>query len=813
MSAGSTPRPTSLLIATVIASLLIAGSLQTSAPHISVVDRAQRLLQTTTSSTGYTIEASPDVKVNCDDQGISPSSLSISVAERDALQAKFSGANSPLVDALAASTGTIDYSGMATKAAAGPLGVAIVFCALSLLSLFFMFFWSIFECCCKKTCCIKDEPGQPRSKCRLICWIMGAVIGVATVGVVIGWVVTLGKVAGGAKDVKCAITILYSDMVKGTTLETGGKFAGTTGLSILLSSYITFIDEVKNIQADAIGVKNKNLDVTGNAAVNKYNTFKTSFTIASYTYPGSKTSSATIVPNIAATIKAAIDSSALQTEVTQLSNAAAQIHIAVSQIAAYNSASLASMRTSLSTMKTSLSDSLETPLTNMYNQVAGKNSPDYGASVASAMKTFMIVSIIVIVLFTVVYLVILYFTAKLNKLHGLKVLIKVIMLLQLLLGIAILLFAVLGSILCVIIVVACAVLDGVVSTEGYMSKISSDPQIVSIMSNCVHRSAGGDLLKALGADLSQIYQISNISNGMQSYQNISGNLTSQTTPLVGGVFENNLINYLAYTEVDRGTPTSEDVQTGVEYFNTLGCVQDMIAAKTVPTGYTQSLPTHSAIQGRGTQYCITFGNLPTAGTAYGSTPRYIASCTGAGALTLAAGSTALQTVYNSIVAYKTKYATLRTDYDTNFYTAEATLFTDMKTSVTALDKISTKIKGVTDTLSNLNGTFTAVADCTVMRKEIIMMGNVLCYRVGSNFITQNALAVAVGSLIFFYSWFICCGIRLATKTEGANPNAVGPEFNKVGDNSVYPQNNAMQPSPMVDQSRGATPFVNQGKAF
>lgn len=825
MLVGSKPSPLSLFKASLIASMLVAGALQTSVPHKSLVNRAQRLLQSGTTTTGYTITPSPDVKTNCDDQGISPSSLSISVAERDALQAEFSGSTSPLVDALNANVGTIDYSGMATKAAAGPLGVAAAFCILSLLSLFFLFFWSLFECCCKRTCCIKDEPGKPRSTCRVVCWIFGAAVGVATVGVVIGWVVSLGKVAGGAKDVKCAITILYSDVVMGTTLETGGKFAGTTGIGSLLSSYITFINDVTTIQSDATTVKNKNLNTKGTDAVSKYATFKTSFSGTAYNYKGSKTTSATVVPNIATSMKAAIDSSAFETEVNQLNSTAYQIHTAVSQIASYDTASLASVKSSLTSMNSALSTSLETPITNMYNSVAGKNSPDYGASVASAMKTFMIVSIIVVVLFTVAYLVILYFTAKLNKLHGLKVISKVIMLLQLLLGTVILVFAIIGSLLCIAIVIACAVLDGVITTEGYLGKISTDPQMIKIMTNCVHRTAGGDLLKALGADLTQIYQISNISSGMQSYQNISGNLTNQSAPYVGGVFATNISNYLAGDEVARGTPTSEDVQTGLDYFKTLGCAQDVIQPKTCPAGYTQSTNAHTVSTGVNTNYCFNFLTMPSSVTNYGTLPRYTAPCTGTGTLTAAAGGAALQTVYDSINDYRTKTTSLQTFYNTNFYTAESTLFTEMKNSITQLEKINSKITGVTTTLNNLNGTLTAVADCTVMRKEIIMVENVLCYRVGSNFIAQNALATAVGSLLFFYAWFICCGIRLATKIEEQNPNAVSPAFDKMGDQSGamqqpyqqgYPaaQGHPGQQTPMmVDESRNASYFASPGKAL
>jgi hypothetical protein len=786
------PQSRTVIFLLVVAALMSTAQALTPTKHETIVGRARRLLAT---PGGYVIVADPDVKVNCDDQGVAATSLSLTLPQRDDERSKFSGKDHPLVDILNSSSGNLDYSALIMKSIAGPLGASGVFFAFSFLSLPFLFFWSITECCCKRTCCMKEpeKDAPPRSKPRIVCWILGAVIAITTVAVVIGWVVTIGKLAGAAKEIKCGITIFYSDIIKGTELSGGTKFAGTTGLNELLQSYIDFIDSVPSIKVDAETVKGFNLNLMGTSTLSKYNTFKSTFSSTGYNYKGAKTPSTSVVPNIATTIKGAIDTKALETEATTLNKTAVEIHGSVAEIASYSPSGLVSTRKNLVSMQSSLSSGLATPVTDLYNSIAGKGTPDYGKSLGSAMQTFMIVSIIVTVLFTAAYLTILYFTAKLNKFHKLKIISKIIMLLQLLLGIFILLFAIFGSIISLVFIIGCAVMDGIISTPDYMSKISSDKTISDVMSNCVYRTASGDLLKALGADLAEVDKISSISTGMQAFDSIAVNLTTQTSPKVGGAFNTDLTNFLAYTDVGRGTPEDEDVKTGYEYFNALQCGQDMIAPLTVPSLYAGSLTTDNKDTSVNAKYLIRFSQLPAGITLYG-TRAYGGACTGTGTLSAAAGGAALQKVYDSIVDYKAKYALLQTFYNTNFYNDEGALFTKLKDSVPYLQRINTKISAATATLNNMNGTFKAVADCRVMQKEIILVENVFCFRTGGTFITMNNLAVAVGALIFVYTWCICCGIRLATQREDQPQNAVGPQqnFNKIPDQSLSPDGNQAQ---------------------
>ena len=781
------------IVALVLVSLSTAS--QGSNSHAGILNRASRILQTSSQS----IVASPDVKTNCDDKGVLATDITLTLAQRDQEKANQPSKYQSLIDAIN-SDGAKNPSGLVNKAVGGALGVSIVFAVLTFLSLVFLFFWSLFECCCKKTCCMKPEvANQPRSKPRIVCWILGALVAIATVGVTIGWVVALGKVGGSIKDFKCGLTILYSDIIKGAELEGGAQFVGTDGLSTIITQYISFMDQIPGIKSDANTIKSQNLETKSATMSNNYNSFSSSFDPLIYNYKGSKTASTVVTPVTATSIKASISASVLSGEVTLLKTSASNIAKAADQIASYDDSTLTSGKQNLQSLQTTLNTSLADPLTKYYTSIAGKDSPDYSTQISNAMRTFMIVSIIVIVLFAVIYLVLIFFMAWKGKLLKLKPIIKVVMLLQTVLGLAILIFAIFGSIISILIVVLCAAIDGAITTPGYFSKISSDAKISDLMTACVSRNGDGDLLKALGADLTNIDKFADVNTGLNSYSDIKANL-SQTNPLVGGSFGDNLTSFIAYTAADRGSPQTEDVQSGVDLANSNACALDTVNLIKPASCGLQSTPSDTINIGKGVSYCFTFGGLP-ALTSYVSRYSSATSNTCAGS-TVANGELQLTSIVNSIRDYKAKIISLSTNYNTNFYTSEKALFTAIKTSSAQLDRISVKFADISASLTSLNGGLSAAANCLVVRKEFIILENVVCFRIGRNFYNMNDLAVAVGCMLFFYSWCICCGMRLANEQTN-NPNAVGPQgFSKVGEKSALgsPVNDNPKAAPMIGNS-------------
>lgn len=799
-------QPSSLSLTKVLfaAAVLSVGLCQASlieTPGRATLERAGRLLQ---SNSNYDIQPSPDIKTNCDDSGVSSGELAIDLAKRDEEQAKIEGRFPAVVDAFN-SGGSSNYGGLVQKMAAGSLGVSIVFAVLSLLSLKFIFCWSMCECFCKKTCCVKAQAeNEKRGKGRLICWILGAAFGVVVIIITIVWVTQLAKVASRVKDIKCGVSILHSDLVYGTKLEGGAKFIGINSLDSLLGEYITLMGSITSIKADATTVKSQNLDTKAATMETNYNSFKSSYNPNSYKFKGTATPATMVLPNIATAIKVAADGP-LGEEVKLLKDTAIEINKAVKEIESFDDSSINSSKKTLTDIRSAMGKDLKKPIDDMHLSIVSGGS-NYVGTVESASKAMMAVSIVVIVAFTILYLIILFCTAKLNKCHKLKCVSKIIMLIQLLVGLLILVFAIIGTILSVAVTVICSVMNGAISNENYLTTIgmsTSDPTVNKLMNECIWKKGSGDLMKALSSETLTFDKITTITNGMQKFKDLSSNLTSQTSPAIGGGLMTNLNDYISFSAIDRGTPQSEDIQTGYDAFNTYGCTQDIMRpnAALAPATHTKSTIIHASTFGLNSPYCILLSTFPTThkyGGRYTPTP---APPCASGSYLLA--QVALTQTLESTEDYSAKLASCRSAYDTGFYSAEDTLFDAMNTALPQLSNIMNKIDGALNALKAIDGTFKSVADCTVFRKELMLLENIICYRVGNDFYKQNILAIALGALIFVYSWFMCCGIRLSNKQEGQNPNQVGPDSNydKVGDQSSM----ANDKSGIVNNQRASPP--------
>ena len=94
----------------------------------------------------------------------------------------------------------------------------------------------------------------------------------------------------------------------------------------------------------------------------------------------------------------------------------------------------------------------------------------------------MIGAIVIIIVFTVLFLVILVFTAFYNKLHCLKFVQKIIMILQLAIGILILLFSMFGIAVSLGNYYGCYALDGIMTQKDWIEKTYNDKLSISIQS-------------------------------------------------------------------------------------------------------------------------------------------------------------------------------------------------------------------------------------------------------------------------------------------------------------------------------------------
>ena len=745
-----------------ILSAALLASVQSQSTFGGIVDRAHRVLQA--AAPKITLKKDDTVKAFCDDKDIPEADISISAQDRKDKQAKISGRYSAVitnVDEAMANGGS--NNDQLVKAAFGTgLGFGIIIAILAFLSLAFLFFWSIFECCCEKTCCIdaqKKEEG--RGWFRWCCYITSAVLGLTTIALTIAWSVYLGKMASRAPEIKCAMAIMRNDIINGVKINDNSFFVGLDQSDILLKSFVDMFDSFDSIKTNANNIKARDLTNKANSLVNKAASFKTSFSTSGYTYTG-LSAGGDVTIGYATQIRASLTSDALKTEAQAIADNAKSIDNAGTTIANYDSASTKASKDSLNQARTNMNTGLRDPINKYYDTlVAPSGGADPFDQIKKASQGFMAASIVIMIGFTIMYLLILACNIK-DKCHALKCISKIIMLIQLLLAVLILIMGAITTAISIFFTYGCVAIDGMITTPDYLAtnfKGASIPSsLTKIVSSCLYEKGDGNLFTALGIELTNTNKISDITSGLQAYNNFKPNLTTQTTPWLGGQLSGNVTIGKQIRQDGPDAPTSENMATGVTTFNGYNCQGDKIVFNStqVAGGGTAS-STLDVSPGVGNWYFLR-NDHKLAG--YGNRYTTPGQCTGSGA-TEAAANALLQKVVDTQAALVTKYTALETDYNGNFYTDESTLFSLMIASKTDMDIIYDKVKTAVDYLNNAGSTLPAMLDCRVLQKEVIIISNILCFRFGEDIYQNSGLALALGFIIFVYSWVMCCSIRLA----------------------------------------------------
>jgi Na+-transporting methylmalonyl-CoA/oxaloacetate decarboxylase gamma subunit len=734
--------------------------------------RAERFLQTTGAQEAN-FKEHPEVKKFCEDEGIQRSDISISIERRNEEREKikdrhkvFIGIGEDLANQQISDPGKAGQN-----AANGPLGVAFVFMILSFLSLLWIFIWSITECCCKKTCCVKENDGKDHTKAKQCCWLTGAVVAIVCIAVAIAWASILGKVVGRVTDVRCGVAIVNSDVMNGVKISSTASFAGVKGISDILTSFKTMLDSIDSLKADANTVKGENLDQEAGPLDTAYTTYKNAYTAASpsYFYQGTLDNSKTVKPVYLTALQGLIDPP-LREEVNVIKDAATSIHNAAKTIADFDTSQVSSYKTQIDNFQRNVDTNLRDQVNKLYGYFGGTNdgqaatsSTDYTKTVKGISNAFIAVVSIFMVVMTVIYLVILFLNAK-DKCYCCRCVNKIIMIIQILVGFLILLWAIFAVFFSIMFSFICYATDKALTDDKYfpskLGKFVTDPLIFDLIGTCINNNGDGDLLRALNADVKTFDDISAITDGLQAFSNLKANLSAAGgAPYLGKLILDNLTKFDDGTDEDSGVPEDQDIVSGYKAFNGYGCAKDQVRVKQLdcsPSSAIKSQTTHVQGENLGSDYCIVFGGVPTHNyaTRYSST-------------TCASGSNQ-QTVLTNLAAamnkYKSSSAGAKSDFST-FYTKETGVFNKLSGSVIELDRILTGIQSSIDALQGFNGKFKQVVNCKILNKEIILVENVFCYRIGNQFYHQSNLAVAFGVILFFYGWCMCCGIRLIKKKE------------------------------------------------
>lgn len=180
--------------------------------------RAERILQQAFG--GYTITQAPEVDKYCTQKGVKLSDMESDSADLktkiEAVTSSYKGPRDALVVLIKSNgQGSVDTSGIAGSVII-PVGVPLFFGALAVWSTIFLFFWSICSACCKRTCCLKPQKaGDPKTTGQKFVLITSVLVGLALIATTIAWCILVSGSISSIKNFPCAITILYSDIVKG----------------------------------------------------------------------------------------------------------------------------------------------------------------------------------------------------------------------------------------------------------------------------------------------------------------------------------------------------------------------------------------------------------------------------------------------------------------------------------------------------------------------------------------------------------------------------------------------------------------------
>jgi Na+-transporting methylmalonyl-CoA/oxaloacetate decarboxylase gamma subunit len=783
----------------------------------------QRILQEVkiTADSSYTIKPNPDVKEFCDDRGVPRLYLSLEQREKEqkAHGRRMEGVGELLADMINDENNTNNtrskYAvGVLTKTRAG---IAFIFGVLSLISFVLICLWTLLDCCCNRKFVVSNNADlRDQRLTRMKVFWMLVIAGLITIGLAILWVSFVGKVTGRVKEVKCGGALLYSDLIEGTEVTNSSKYVGANGLLFIVDSFILMMDSIDGLRTDGLAIGLKGLGGKSTTLKTSFDQYKTNYDVTKYNYDGSIDPSVKVTPNIAVSIKA-LNDGPLPVEVEALRDLADKVSTTGAAVTFFDPPTIILARQAFQEVKQNITEDYKEPLGRFYMSTI-RSEKDYFKQTEVLGGVALALVVIVLAAFTAIYLVILFYNAKYNKAHWLKFLNKGIMLVQVVGGFLLLVLCILLTYVASIVEFSCNTMDGMITVPNYLNitlpvYFHNQTELHSIVKECVYKEGGGDILKAVGANMFVFDRMAQITDGMQSYRKLQSNFTvTSPEPPVGKFGQQSIDDVQTYVSGNiRGVPEAQDVVSGINKINQNGCSKDKMALNqsvctTSPTAYSSSSDTPK--QSLGNDYCITLA--PAKLPSHNYLGRYtLATDTCTSGIALATGQTHLENAAKSANSFNSKASSLRSDYD-SFYNNEADVMSSIKSVQSNLDNILAKTIGLVDTFNNARGTFKSTIDCRVMQRELIMLENVICFRVGEDFYNQIAVGIALGAMLIVYGWCMCCGIRythkVVTAQSGSNETPAefdqpNPEFTRPVDTELQNLNSRQhQQTPSKDYS-------------
>jgi hypothetical protein len=754
-----------------IGSLLCLVCAVTGRPE-SVFNRAERILQATgTANTNVAFTVGPEINEQCDSQGVSSKDLDINEEQRKVLRAEISGRFSGVFNSFVTDTASGKDLGATAGDNASKLvtGSSILFTSiifvLAVLSFFFMFLWSLTECCCKKTCCLEPQKkGEPRGKLQICIWVFTLIIAAATLILLIVWLSYLGSSINTFQDTKCGVAILYSNLLNGANLEKGKIFMGITPLQKTLTDFQTSLGSIKDVKNQAQAIVNQNLPTKATTNMNVFTTYSNSVSATVSTYTGID-GGANSVASVFLAALPEIVKQALSAENKALKDICDQIDAGCKTIASLDTAQIDSIKETVGKLSTTIDTTVTQNVKSVYTTLTSGSTSDAAKTVG---RTAFVVSLVLVVSFTILFVAVLYLTAYKDTCHWLKIVPKIIMIIFMLLVIFIMVACILFTTIVIVVYFVCFITDSLQSNKDSFKTnfqgLIKDTKINDLSNTCIFVDGSGDLLGALGFSGGDTTKFTGMLDSATTIKTLLSNLSNSVNPPVISAIDANFTDFTAFKSLDQGVPEAKSLKNGYTTFNSYKCVsgkeQMQYRAEDCGTGVPTSVTTDSSTTpAKSGSYCIIFKTypnyLPGPATRYTST-----DCTEwskANSL-LSSVSVSITSYLNALNAAKSPNYVAARDSENNLYATLRSSSNDMKA-------ILDNLQAAADSVSKVGSSLNTAINCLILNKGIRIFENVLCYRSAGKLYTQSGVGAAFGFLLFIYSWCICCSLRCASKQE------------------------------------------------
>jgi hypothetical protein len=621
--------------------------------------RAQRILQEPET---YQIKPQADVKTYCSDKGLNPvdfqPSDEVMKTKRETMVNRYEGLYQV---ALAQGSGTgFSPISAASDAFKTSFGYAFIMCIVAAISLIFLVLWCLTSCCCKGTCCVSRHKEKRNLKCVNCIVVSGILIAVASVIVTIIWLVYMGRLTNRIDSVSCGLAIMKSDLINGAKINETRSFVGTEGFIFLIQDFNFILDDIEDIKSSAAEpIKALNLGSDAQAMAAKFETYRTGLndSLADYEYPGTKNRLLGVKIPIASIYVINDRIGAIKEEVKLFNEAATNIAKGVDVITSYGDEEIQTSRDTFADLTNKLNNDVKGRLNSLFNFAVGDG--DRIDAVKKSTVSAIIISACIVCVPLVLFVVILLLNHY-NKCHCLKFLNKIIMLIQILWSTLVFAFAALMVALSLVVVVVCRIMAGVAVNENYLSINFSKINLglfTKVVDQCVGPTADGNLLKALGVEMTDFNKQTTMNEGTLSFDKISADLNKYDDPPISKAFLNATQPFADLEKKDGPGTNDDEIDSGIQRVNSYKCSQDTMSYKGLcVSGSTRSTTSDaSATTGLGSSFCFDVTQFRTPSSFYDG--RYAsATCTptSGGPITNTEGERNLKDTLNAVAVYKTK---------------------------------------------------------------------------------------------------------------------------------------------------------------